>query len=80
MGQGHGLQKTGHEYQMHEDGQEDRAYGDGAYDAVAHKDKAIGKRTKPKRLCRRVKHGRESKMVVRMRMTYESIEDRSAEQ
>ena len=29
---------------MHEDGQEDRAYGDGAYDAAAHKDKAQGDR------------------------------------
>ena len=34
----------------------------------------------PQEVNKRVKHGRESKMVVRMRKTYESIEYGSAEQ
>ena len=41
--------------------------------------KAVGKRTKLKRLCRRIKHLRKDKMVVRMRMMYESLEYGSAE-
>jgi len=41
--------------------------------------KAAGKRTKPKRLCRRIKHIRKGKMVVRIRIIYESIEHGSAE-
>lgn len=41
--------------------------------------KAVGKQTKPKMLCGRIKHIRKGEMMARMRMTYESIEQGSAE-
>jgi len=41
--------------------------------------KAVGKRTKPKRLCRRIKHMGKGKMVVCMRMMYENIDNESVE-
>ena len=43
------------------------------------KSKAIGKRTKPKKLCKRIKHGRKGKMMALVRMMYECIEHESAE-
>jgi len=36
--------------------------------------KAVGKRTKSKKLYRRIKYIRKGKIVLRIRITYESIE------
>jgi len=41
--------------------------------------KAVGKRIKLKGLCRRIKHIRKGKIVVHIRITYESIKQGSAE-
>ncbi len=41
--------------------------------------KAAGKRTKSKRFYRRIKYIRQGKIVVRIRMTYESIKHGSDE-
>ncbi len=41
--------------------------------------KAVGKRTKPKRLYKRIKYIRTGKIIVRIRITYDSIGYESVE-
>lgn len=87
----YGVQEGEHKHQTQKNGQEDRVHRDGAYgdgptrmehmrtQHIMIRSKAVSKWTKPKMLYRRIKHMRKGKMVVRMKMMYESIEHGSAE-
>lgn len=90
-GQEHGVQERGHEQQSREirktiepSGMEHIRMEPTGMECMRIKhimirSKAVGRRTKPKRLCRRIRHIRKGKIVVRMRVMYENIEHGSAE-